>query len=47
MALGGGIDKNISDKISWRLFQGNYLMTQFRGNAQNNFRSSTGIIIQV
>jgi hypothetical protein len=46
MAIGGGIDTNITDQISWRMVQGDYLMTQFGGHAQNNFRFSTGIIIR-
>lgn len=46
MALGGGIDTGITDKFRWRIIQGDYLLTQFRGGSQNNFRLSTGIIIR-
>jgi len=46
LALGGGIDTKIHPEreIYWRIFQGGYLLTQFGGNAQNNFRFSTGIL---
>jgi hypothetical protein len=46
LALGGGIDTRITDQFSWRIIQGDYLLTQFRGGSQNNFRVSTGIIIR-
>lgn len=44
LALGGGIDTRVADKFSWRIFQGDYLLTQFGGGSQNNFRFSTGVI---
>jgi len=46
MAIGGGIDTQLTDRFSWRIFQGDYLLTQFGGNAQNNFRLSTGILVR-
>jgi hypothetical protein len=48
MALGGGIDTKIHPEreIYWRIFQGDYLLTEFGGNAQNNFRFSTGILFR-
>jgi len=46
MALGGGIDAELAHGINWRLTQADYLLTQFRGGAQNNFRFSTGILIR-
>ena len=47
MALGGGIDVGLfHDQFYWRVIQTDYLMTQFGGNAQNNFRASTGIVIR-
>ena len=50
MALGAGIDARMKDKFSWRIFQGDYLLTQFGGvhggGSQNNFRFSTGVIIR-
>jgi len=46
MALGGGIDTRITDQFYWRIFQGDYLLTQFGGRSQNNARLSTGIVIR-
>lgn len=47
MALGGGIDVGLfHDQFYWRVIQTDYLMTQFRSHAQNNFRLSTGIVIR-
>ena len=46
MALGGGIDAELVHGIHWRLIQGDYLLTQFRGGSQNNFRFSTGIVLR-
>jgi hypothetical protein len=44
MALGGGLDYTVKDKIAWRVGQFDYLLTQFGGGSQNNFRFSTGLI---
>ena len=44
MALGGGLDYSLKDKLSWRVGQVDYLLTQFGGGSQNNFRFSTGIV---
>jgi len=46
MAIGGGIDAELAPGINWRLTQADYLLTEFRGAAQNNFRFSTGILIR-
>jgi hypothetical protein len=46
MAIGGGIDATLTDKIRWRVIQGDYLLTQFGGGSQNNARISTGIIFR-
>jgi len=46
MALGGGIDTEITGKFRWRIIQGDYLLTQFGGRSQNNFRLSTEIVIR-
>ena len=47
MAIGGGIDVGLfHDQFYWRAIQTDYLMTQFGGRAQNNFRASTGIVIR-
>jgi hypothetical protein len=45
MAIGGGIDTRIIDRVYWRVIQGDYLMTHF-GKTQNNARLSTGIVIR-
>lgn len=44
LALGAGFDWKVKDKFSWRMFQGDYVLTQFGGGSQNNFRFSTGIV---
>ena len=46
MALGGGLDAELTDTIHWRLVQLDYVLTQFGGGSQNNFRFSTGILIR-
>ena len=47
MAIGGGIDVGLfHDQFYWRAIQTDYLMTQFGGHAQNNFKASTGIVIR-
>jgi hypothetical protein len=46
MALGGGIDADLPRGIRWRLVQMDYVLTQFRGGSQNNFRLSTGILLR-
>ena len=53
MALGGGIDVKLSQNISWRLFQADYLLTRSRDpfltplkrRNVNNLRISTGLVI--
>ena len=46
MALGGGVDAEVFNGLHWRLFQADYLLTEFGGGSQNNFRFSTGIVIK-
>ena len=46
MAIGGGIDTELMKGIHWRIIQGDYLMTRFGSNTQNNGRLSTGIILR-
>ena len=46
LALGGGIDAEMTHGIHWRLIQTDYLMTQFESRSQNSFRFSTGIVIR-
>lgn len=49
MSAGGGLDVRIVDRVSWRLFQGEYLLTRFNETGaarmnQHNARISTGIV---
>jgi hypothetical protein len=46
LALGGGVDVGITDRISWRTVQLDYLLTQFGGASQNSFRLSTGVVFK-
>ncbi len=46
MAIGGGIDATVVHDIHWRVIQMDYLLTQFGGASQNNFRLSTGIVFR-
>jgi hypothetical protein len=42
-AIGGGLDWKIGRHFSWRIVQGDYLMTRFFSATQHNARASTGI----
>jgi opacity protein-like surface antigen len=50
MALGGGVDLNVTNRIAIRLVQAEYLMTRFNivgvATNQNNARISTGIVFR-
>jgi hypothetical protein len=46
MAIGGGMDYEINQRFSWRIIQGDYLLTRFGSETQNNGRLSTGIIFR-
>lgn len=43
-ALGGGFDWRLTDHLSWRILQADYLGTSLGSDWQNNFRASTGIV---
>jgi hypothetical protein len=43
-AVGGGLDYHLVPLVSWRV-QGDFLNTRFFGDSQNNFRLSTGIVL--
>jgi len=43
-AIGGGIDARVKEGIYWRIFQADYLATNFFGSRQDNARISTGIV---
>jgi len=44
--IGGGVDRNVEGKISWRLAQFDYIPTYFHQGRQDNFRLSTGLIFR-
>jgi outer membrane protein OmpA-like peptidoglycan-associated protein len=52
MAAGGGVDMILLKHVAWRVFEADYLMTNFSGplvNAtarQNNFRIGTGVVFR-
>lgn len=45
-AIGGGIDTRIAHRLSWRIIQGDYVITRFGSTTQNNARISTGIVFR-
>jgi hypothetical protein len=45
-SLGFGIDAKIAPSFSWRIIEGDYLVTRFFNGTQNNARISTGIVIR-
>jgi hypothetical protein len=46
IALGGAVDLPIGGKLSWRVLQGDYLVTSNFGGTQHNIRLSTGVVIR-
>lgn len=44
MAMGGGFDWRLTNHLSWRVVQADYLGTSLGSDWQNNFRASTGIV---
>jgi opacity protein-like surface antigen len=46
MALGGGLDWNVTPHIGVRLIQAEYLMTRFGSDTQNNARISAGVTLR-
>ncbi len=45
-AIGGGIDVRTKHFFSWRVVQGDYVMTRFGGQSNHNPRVSTGIVLR-
>jgi hypothetical protein len=45
-AIGGGIDMRIAPLLSWRIIQGDDLITHYFGGIQHSARVSTGIVIR-
>jgi len=46
MTLGGGLDWNATDHVGIRLIQGEYFLTRFASNSQNNARISAGVVFR-
>lgn len=46
VALGGSLDFGLSDRLSVRPIQADYLITNFFGSTQHNVRISTGLIFK-
>jgi len=46
MTLGGGVDWNATEHIGVRLIQGEYFMTRFFSETQNNARISAGVVFR-
>jgi len=46
MALGGGVDAELSQHVSVRLIQADYLMNRFLDRNRNNFRLSAGLVFR-
>ena len=47
MAVGGGLDVNITDKIAFRAVQADYILTRLANSSQHNFRASTGVVVKL
>lgn len=47
MALGGGLDVRLIDRLAVRLFQTDYVLTRFDDDNQHNFRVSTGLVLRL
>jgi opacity protein-like surface antigen len=45
MAIGGGLDVKVSDSVSLRLVQADYLLTNLGSNSQTSLRLSAGIVL--
>lgn len=46
MALGGGVDIDVSKTVALRVAQTDWLMSRFNDNTQNHFRYSGGVVIK-
>lgn len=45
-AIGAGIDMRVTDLVSWRIIEGDYIPTKFFGSTQNNARVMTALVIR-
>jgi hypothetical protein len=46
MAAGGGVDVILSESVGLRLFQVDYVLTNFGGNSRGNVRFSVGFVLR-
>ena len=46
VAIGAGIDAELTNRVYWRLIQADYLVTDFSKRIENNLRVSTGIVLR-
>ncbi|MFN0124605.1 MAG: hypothetical protein ACKV2V_29235 [Blastocatellia bacterium] len=46
VAFGGGVDIKMSDKVAFRLFQTDYILTRFLDETQHSVRVSTGLVFR-
>jgi hypothetical protein len=44
-AIGGGIDIHVAPLVSWRIFEGDDVITRYFGGIEHNPRISTGIVL--
>ena len=45
-AIGGGIDVRVAPLLSWRIIEGDDVITQYFGGIEHNPRISTGIVLR-
>jgi opacity protein-like surface antigen len=45
-AFGGGVDIKLTNRLAFRLFQADYLLSRFNGWTQNNLRVGTGLVVK-
>jgi hypothetical protein len=46
LVAGGGIDLKLANRLAWRLFQGDYVVTRFAGRYEHHVRLSTGLVLR-
>ena len=47
LALGGGIDVNLSESVAIRLIQADYYLTRHEGNRMNNMNLAFGVVFRI
>jgi hypothetical protein len=45
-AIGGGIDMRVAPLLSWRIFEGDDVITRYFGGIEHNPRISTGLVLR-